>query len=85
MVGSDVLPLSLIHIWSAEYVFFPVPPAIFLSTCEIMSTIIGALAGSIASSRVKMDLFGVIAVSYTHLQGNVAGTGQNAPAVALQM
>ena len=32
----------------------------FLSTCEIMSTIIGALAGSIASSRVKMDLFGVI-------------------------
>ena len=27
----------------------------FLSTCEIMSTIIGALAGSIASSRVKMD------------------------------
>ena len=26
----------------------------FLSTCEIMSTIIGALAGSIASSRVKM-------------------------------
>ena len=32
----------------------------YLSTCEIMSTIIGALAGSIASSRVKMDLFGVI-------------------------
>ena len=32
----------------------------FLSICEIMSTIIGALAGSIASSRVKMDLFGVI-------------------------
>lgn len=25
---------------SAEYAFFPVPPAMFLSTCEIMSTII---------------------------------------------
>ncbi len=32
----------------------------FLSTCEILSTIIGALTGAIASSRVKMDLFGVI-------------------------
>ena len=38
----------------------------FLSTCEIMSTIIGALAGSIASSRVKMDLFGVIVRSEEH-------------------
>ncbi len=32
----------------------------FLSTCEILSTIIGALTGAIASSRVKMDLCGVI-------------------------
>ncbi len=32
----------------------------FLSTCEILSTIIGALTGAIASSRMKMDLFGVI-------------------------
>ncbi len=32
----------------------------FLVTCEIMSTIIGALAGAIASSRVKMDMFGVL-------------------------
>ena len=39
---------------------FPPPLVMFLSICEIMSTIIGALAGSIASSRVKMDLFGVI-------------------------
>jgi uncharacterized membrane protein YeiH len=32
----------------------------FLSSCEIISTIVAAVAGSIASSRVKMDLFGVI-------------------------
>ena len=45
---------------SAESASFLPPAAMFLSICEIMSTIIGALAGSIASSRVKMDLFGVI-------------------------
>ncbi|MEG2585228.1 MAG: TRIC cation channel family protein, partial [Akkermansia sp.] len=32
----------------------------FLYTCEIISTIVGAVAGSMASSRYKMDLFGVI-------------------------
>ncbi len=31
----------------------------FLYSCEIFSTIVAATAGSIASSRVKMDLFGV--------------------------
>lgn len=32
----------------------------FLYSCEIISTIVAACAGSIASSRVKMDMFGVI-------------------------
>lgn len=32
----------------------------FLYSCEIVSTIVAACAGSIASSRVKMDLFGVV-------------------------
>lgn len=33
----------------------------FLYNCEIISTTVAACAGSIASTRVKMDLFGVIA------------------------
>lgn len=32
----------------------------FLFICEILGVVVGALTGSIASSRVKMDLFGVI-------------------------
>lgn len=32
----------------------------FLYSCEIFSTVVAAIAGSIASSRYKMDLFGVI-------------------------
>ena len=41
----------------------------FLSSCEIISTIVAAIAGSIASSRVKMDLFGVI------VTGTIAALG----------
>lgn len=32
----------------------------FLYSCEIFSTVVAAIAGSIASTRYKMDLFGVI-------------------------
>ena len=41
----------------------------FLSSCEIISTVVAAIAGSIASSRVKMDLFGVI------VTGTIAALG----------
>ena len=42
----------------------------FLSICEIMSTIIGALSGYIASSRVKMDLFcGIVCGTLAALGG----------------
>ncbi len=41
----------------------------FLSSCEIISTVVASIAGSIASSRVKMDLFGVI------VTGTIAAIG----------
>lgn len=37
----------------------------FLYSCEIISTIVAAIAGSIASTRVKMDLFGVVVCGCT--------------------